>query len=54
MAGGQMMELKIRSFSYEFNGIRIKFMLEDLAAKSKDITWTRGLIAAGKLPWTAR
>lgn len=29
------MEVKTRSFSYEFNGIRIKFMLEDLAAKSK-------------------
>lgn len=28
-----MMELKTRCFSYEFNGIRIKFMLEDLAAK---------------------
>ena len=38
------MEVKTRSFSYEFNGIRIKFMLEDLAAKFRSSSSPESII----------
>ena len=37
------MELKTRSFSYEFNG-RMKFMLEDLAAKFRSSSSPESII----------